>query len=353
MKLIKTFLPTFIIGIAFWTCSNEPHEVELAQKINEAIRKYSDFSGAVLVAKKGEIVLSKGYGFADYEHKIPNTNKTAFPIASLTKSFTALPIMQLQERKLLNVNDSVSIFIANYPAGKTMTIHHLLTHTSGIPNYYAHFSDIADCSNLKDMIEKVKNWPLSFEPGSQFCYSNTGYLLLAYIIEKVSGMTYGAFLSENIFKPMGMYKTGSEPAEIETRASGYVKEALELKKCPHPFAPLTLLGNGDLHSCLEDMFLWDRALDEQKLITHASMLYMIKPHVLMKDYSTRGHAYGWFIDDYKGSKIVEYSGSLRGFLAKHIKFIDDKITIIVLSNVEGVECFDLLCKDLYSIVKTV
>jgi CubicO group peptidase (beta-lactamase class C family) len=158
--------------------------IKLARKIDDCIQHCSNFSGAVLVAQKGTIILSKGYGFANYEHDIPNTPQTKFRIASMTKPFTAAAIMRLQEKNLLSVHDLLSKYIPDYPNGDKITLHHLLTHTSGIPNYYKHWDDVRNCSKLEDLILAFKSWQSEFEPGSNYAYSNSNYSLLAYIIEK-------------------------------------------------------------------------------------------------------------------------------------------------------------------------
>lgn len=156
----------------------------LPQKIAAYMERYSDFSGAVLVGKKGEIIFSKGYGLANDELKVLNSPQTRFRIASLTKLFIAVAMMQLQERGLLNVQDTLSKYVPDYPNGDRITIHHLLTHTSGIPNYYKHFADVRFSANVKEMVAAFKKWSIEFEPGARFCYSNSGYAILAYINRK-------------------------------------------------------------------------------------------------------------------------------------------------------------------------
>ncbi len=324
----------------------------LAQKIDTYIQSYGDFNGAVLVTRNGKIIICQGYGYANYELEIPNAPQTKFRIASLTKSFTAVAAMHLQERNLLRVQDSLAKYIPNYPDGEKITIHHLLTHTSGIPNYYSHFSDVAHCINLEEMISAIKKWPLEFQAGSRYRYSNTGYLLLAYIIEKASGESYENFLYENIFKPLGMNSTGhvNSKVAIKNHALGYAKESDKIATAPPINAPITLLGNGDLYSCLEDMLLWDQALDTEKIVSLQTLNCMFTPHVITSNSSKRAHGYGWFIDEFLNKRIVEYSGALRGFLSKHVKFIDDKITIIVLSNLENQEEFCKICDDIPAII---
>ncbi|MGH9957958.1 MAG: serine hydrolase domain-containing protein, partial [Pyrinomonadaceae bacterium] len=171
------------------------------------------FSGAVLVAKQGRILLRKGYGLANYELGVPNTPETKFHIASVSKSFTAAAIMILVERGLLNTSDSLNKFIPDYPDGDKITVHHLLVHTSGIPNVNS-FPDYDAKSKFAQtpasLIEMFKNKPLTMKPGERCSYSNSNYNVLAFIIEKVSGKGYGEFLKETIFDPLGMKDTGHD-----------------------------------------------------------------------------------------------------------------------------------------------
>lgn len=325
----------------------------LRQKIDDSIQRHSHFNGAVLVAKEGKIILSKGYGFANYELNIPNTPQTKFPIASLTKPFTALAIMQLQEKQLLNVQDPISKFIPHFPNGDKITIHHLLSHTSGIANYYKppHFSDIALCKNLEEMISAIKAWPTEFEPGAEYSYSNSGYVVLAYIIEKVSRTNYDAFLHDNVFKPLGMQTSGHNSG-LTNHAVGYVESTGERQTVPPISNPTILIGNGNLYSSVEDLYRWDQALHSGKIVSKKSLEAIFSPHIFMEGSTKRSHGYGWFIDEQLNKKFVEYSGALRGFLSKYIHFIDDQTTIILVTNLENRDQFCQICDDLVTMTVT-
>jgi len=318
-----------------------PPEIEvsnqrLAEQIDVYMQDYSDFSGAVLIAKASEVVFSKGYGYANEDLGVLNTPQTEFRIASLTKPFTAMAIMQLQERSFLSVQDPLSKYIPDFPDGNKITIHHLLTHSSGVQNYYQHFSDVCHCTSINELVTAFKHWPLDFEPGCQFRYSNSGYVLLAYIIETVSGKKYGNFLQENIFDPLKLNDSGQDSSEsvLKDHAIGYVKINHALQKVPPIHAPITLVGNGDLYSSVQDLYKWDQALAAGGIVSKKSLEEIFIPHVLMEGSLIRGHGYGWFVDERLGKRVIEYSGALRGFLSKYIKFIDDQITIILLTNVE-------------------
>ncbi len=315
------------------TFSSEQSDDILSQKIDAFLENYDDLSGAVLVSKKGEILLCRGFGNANYEMGIQNTSQTQFRIASLTKPFTAIAILQLQERGVLSVQDPIAKYLPDFPQGEKITIHHLLTHTSGIPNYYKYFDEIKTCASIDEMVVSFQNWRLEFAPGSQYCYSNSGYTLLAYIIEKVSGQKYGAFLQENIFLPLKMGHSGSHRASHNT-AAGYVKHPDHIERIPPVENPVFLIGNGDLFSSIEDLYKWDQALFAGKLLNEKSINSMTTGYIPMKNSSQRAHGYGCFIDRQFGRRVVEYSGSLRGYLSKYARFIDDEVTIILLTNVE-------------------
>ncbi len=346
----------FLIVILFFTATflflieSSSNYTNLAEKINNYLKRYPDLNGALLITQEGKIIFRKCYGYANFESEIPNSLVTKFRIASLTKSFTAMAIMLLQERGLLDVQDSLCRHIPDWPNDTAITVHHLLTHTSGIPNYYSRFTELRECNSLQKLISIIQTWPLEFQPGSNYQYSNSGYIMLAYIIEKVSGVPYQIFLQKNIFEPLKMTNTGHETQNLilQNRASGYIKEQQEVKNAPLTDSPITLIGNGDLYSCLEDLYLWDQALYSEKLVSNKTLDYMFKPHVILS--SDRAHGYGWFVGKRYLNECVEYSGALRGFLSKHMRFLADKISIIILSNVEDQNQFCKICDDIPAII---
>ena len=203
---------------------------KLEAQVDAYVKPYLDlegFSGSILIAKGGRVLLSKGYGMANYELSVPNTPQTRFHLASVSKTFTAAAIMILQERGQLSVKDPLSKFIPDYPNGERITLHHLLTNTSGIANVN-NFPEYNTQSKFPhtpaDLVEMFKQKPLDFEPGTRpYTESNSNYNLLAYIIEKLSGKSYGEFLKENIFNPVGLRSTGHDGNAQEVlpnRASG-------------------------------------------------------------------------------------------------------------------------------------
>ena len=226
------------------------------------------FIGSVLVAKDGAVLFEKSYGYGNAEWKTPNTATTKFRIGSLTKQFPAAAILLLEERGKLKLDDPLSKYYTEAPGTWTkLTLFHLLTHSSGIPNFTAQ----AGYSRWKyepatpaETIAHVHDLPLNFEPGEKYAYTNTGYVLLGYVIEKVSGQSYGNFLAENIFKPLGMTSTGydNQTALLPERAAGYVTGPTGLEnadyvdmRVPH--------GAGGLYSTTHDLLQWQQALSEE------------------------------------------------------------------------------------------
>jgi CubicO group peptidase (beta-lactamase class C family) len=354
LPVFKLLLGSVILGIGLFCSMRYQAKVApatLSDAIDAHIQQYKDFSGVILVAREDTVLFKKAYGYANYEFGVSNSSTTRFPIASNTKLFTAVAIMLLQKKGMLSVRDTVDAYVPGFP--KTITIHHLLTHSSGIPNYYKHWDTMCACSELAAMLDAVKKWPLEFEPGLHYCYSNTGYLILAHIIEKVSGRTYGDFLQEHIFKPLDMCDTGSlsNGEIIAQKASGYQVKNAVLYNAPFVVHPLTLLGNGNLYSTVDDMHIFIQALFSGAIISQKSLKSLLSRHVLMEGSQERAHGYGCFIDTHNGKQIVEYTGALAGFLSKMVRIIDDNMTIIVLTNCENMDEFAPLCDGLLNVVQ--
>jgi CubicO group peptidase (beta-lactamase class C family) len=309
---------------------------DVAPKLDEymsALTGAGRFSGSVLVARDGRALLAKGYGLANAEWDIPNSPGTKFRLGSLTKQFTALAILQLEEKGKLKVEDPVCKYVAECPpAWGKITIHHLLTHTSGIPSFTS-FPDYAPTMNQRSpvskTVERFKGKPLEFEPGEKFAYSNSGYVLLGYILEKVSEQEYGEYLEQNVFGPLKMRNSGydSAAAILKQRAGGYMRRAGKLANAlyidmtvPH--------AAGALYSTVEDLLLWDQALYTEKLVSKKSLDKIFTP--FKSDY-----AYGWFVAKKLNRKYIGHAGGINGFSTMIERYPDDKVTVIVLSNVEG------------------
>ncbi|HKP11678.1 MAG TPA: serine hydrolase domain-containing protein, partial [Blastocatellia bacterium] len=211
----------------------KPAGDDLQARVDErlgAAVKANQFSGAVLVARDGRVLVSKGYGMANFETETPNTPQTIFRLGSITKQFTATAILMLQEQGKLSVQDSICKYVADCPAAwQPITLHHLLSHTGGVPNFTS-FPDyqktMALPTTVEGLIARFKDQPLDFQPGEKWSYSNSGYVLLGHVVEKVSGQSYEAFLQERIFAPLGMKNTGYDhnATVLPRRAAGYMPQ---------------------------------------------------------------------------------------------------------------------------------
>ncbi|MHB9097434.1 MAG: serine hydrolase [Syntrophales bacterium] len=301
-----------------------------ADRYLEACVQEGNFSGAVLMARKGKILISKGYGLANAELNVRNSPSTIFRLGSLSKQFTAMAIMQLQESKRLSVQDPLSKYIPDYPEGDKITLHHLLTHTAGIPNltelpeYEAY---MVNPSPILKTIDLFKNRPLDFLPGEKYKYSNSGYIILSHVIEKASGKSYESFIAENIFKPLNMKNSGYDHQEIvlKNRASGYVLTDEGLMNAPYIDMSIPS-GGGSLYSTVGDMYLWDSALYKDALVSRESLDAMFTP-------DKEGYGYGWIVANLNGRKIITHNGSVNGFLTHIARYVDDDACIVILSNI--------------------
>ena len=251
----------------------------------DASLKAAGFQGSVLLAKGGKVIFAKGYGLANIELDVPNTPQTKFRLGSITKQFTATAVLQLQERGKLKVTDPISTYIPNAPAPwNGITLHHLLTHTSGIPSYTDEPSYQARmherASTPLEFLHRFRDLPLSFPPGEKFHYDNSGYFLLGVILEQVSGMKYENYLRQNIFAPLQMTNTGYDwPATIlKDRASGYTKDGdgqirnADFLDMGQPYAA------GSLYSTVLDLYKWDRALYTTKVLSAKSIEAAFAPN---------------------------------------------------------------------------
>jgi CubicO group peptidase (beta-lactamase class C family) len=307
---------------------------DLAPKAEEIINAYvkqKKFNGSVLVAKGGKVVLNKGYGMASFELDVPNTPQTKFRLGSITKQFTAMAIAQLQERGLLNVEDPITKYLPDYPkeTGDKVTVYHLLTHSSGIPS----ITNGADYRQIKmnrfsgeKLVAWLKGKPLEFAPGENYKYNNSGYILLGYIIEKISGKPYEQFVQENIFTPLGMKDTGFDRYHtvIKNRAAGYTVKGKELENSE--YIDMTVPGGaGAMYSTVEDLYAWDRALYTEKLVKKATLEKVFTPY-------KSNYAWGWFVNEQFNRKRVNHGGGIEGFNTIIVRFINDDVCIIALSN---------------------
>ncbi|MEL6811116.1 MAG: serine hydrolase [Bacteroidota bacterium] len=344
-KIIVSYLFLLVVSTHLIAQVNRD-TISLKDKIDTYLSQgvSEGFSGAVLVAKEGQIVLHKGYGMARKEDSVPYKATTVSTIGSVTKQFTATAILKLEELNLLNVEDSIHTFFSNLPDDKKdITLHQLLTHTSGLVGEVGEgdFDEIP----TEVFFNRLFASPLQYKPGTKYAYSNAGYSVLARIIELVSGMEYESFLHQYLFKPAGMTDTGYfipdwKHAEI---ASGYAYNVVGLGTLISRFQKTgviswNLKGNGGIHSTTGDMFKWYQALKNHKVITQGSFKKLTTPYVQEYEDGQSHYAYGWAIyRTENNSKIISHNGGNGIFFHDYIWLPEEDIVIILFTNASSRE----------------
>jgi CubicO group peptidase (beta-lactamase class C family) len=310
---------------------------DVGQKIDEymsAGAALSRFNSVVLVAEGMRVLLAKGYGVANKEDEIPINPDTRFRLGSMTKQFTAAAVLLLQQAGKLRTADSICTYVDNCPdAWRDVTIHQLLSHTAGIPDVTAmpgFRRTRALATSVPDLIARFRDAPLTARPGTEFRYSNSGYILLGAVIERVSGQSYAEFLEQAIFGPLGMGATGYDDQHkvVPHRARGYTMRGDTLFNAD--FIDMSIpFAAGGLYSTVGDLFIWENALFSGRVLPLDVVATMTTP--------VKGsYGYGLIRDEEFGRTRVQHTGAIEGFTAYRARFPLDSITIIVLSNVEGV-----------------
>jgi CubicO group peptidase (beta-lactamase class C family) len=306
------------------------------KRMDDVVQSYAGtktFMGTVLVARGSDVLLSKGYGSANLEWDIPNTPTTKFRLGSITKQFTAASILMLEERGKLKLDDPIKKYVPEAPAAwEPITIFNLLTHTSGIPN----FTNLPEYKTLKleatpvaKTIAVVRDKPLDFSPGEKMSYSNSGYLVLGYVIERITGASYEKFVTDNIFVPLGMKDSGydSNTAIIAHRAAGYTSSAAGPVNADYVHMSVPHAA-GALYSTTEDLLRWEQGLFSGKLISATSLAKMTTP--FKSDY-----AFGVMVQTAGGGKVIQHGGGIEGFNTFLAYYPDTKLTVAVLANLNG------------------
>lgn len=288
---------------------------------------------ALMVVKDGQQVKTEGYGKANLEWNVPVTHETAFEIGSITKQFTAACILLLVQDGKLSVDDKINDHLKVAPTNwSKITIRHLLTHTSGIKNYTVLDGfELSKHMTQEQFIQKVGDLPLDFQPGDSWSYCNTGFNLLGYIIENVSGQSYWSFLHDRILGPLAMTNTYDRNPGIiiPHRAAGY--EMKNHKPINRDYDLTDIFSAGAIVSTVDDMAKWDAALNGETLLTKASKELWWTPTKLNSG-KVQDYGFGWFIDTYKGHKVIRHDGQTSGFAGSIRRFPDDHLSVIVLCN---------------------
>ena len=311
----------------------------LRQRVSE-----NRFSGVVIVADHGRVVLRRAYGLANREWKTPVTLTTQFRIGSTTKTFTAAAVLQLVEAGKVRLEAPAALYLTDMPpAWAAVTVRQLLDHSSGIPDYVQVNGFIRGPGRLDlspaELIGLVRNQPLAFAPGSGFVYSNTDYVLLGQLIERASDQPYAAYIQAHLLTPLGLSHTAADDARavVSERASGYWNDGGVIRNARVMTVAVTWAA-GDLRSNADDLLAWDRALHGGNLLSESSLAQMFRDD---------GHGYGLgsFVEMREGHRLWDHGGNLPGFASAFEHYPDDGLSVIVLSNIEGHDA-EALARDL-------
>jgi CubicO group peptidase (beta-lactamase class C family) len=300
---------------------------------------------ALAIVRDGRIVKAKGYGLANIELDVPVKPETIFQTGSVGKQFTATAVMMLVEDGKIHLDDSIGKYLPGSPASwNNITVRNLLTHTSGVADYEsdslakkgAAFINLRKDYTEDELFAKFGELPLDFQPGSKWRYSNSGYVLLGILIHKVTGQFYGDVLQERIFGPLGMTSTRiiSEADIIPNRAAGYRLVNGEIKNQDWVSPSLNTTADGALYTNVIDMAKWDAALYTEKLLKKGSLDRMWSA-VGLNDGKTAPYGFGWDVTEVNGHRLIEHGGAWQGFTTQISRYVDDRFTVIVLTNLDS------------------
>ena len=322
------------VAVAATPAHAAPPAALLEAEVDHYLQPYLDtgnFSGSILIGRKDKILLSKAYGSASLEHGVPNTPRTVFHLASVSRIFTSAAILLLEQQGKLSVDDRLSKHLPGWPRGDDITIDHLLTHSGGFPNInsmpeYRTWQMFPQTPAT--LVEKFRDLPLEFEPGEESVHSNSNYNVLALLIEKISGRTYGEFLEDEIFAPLEMTQTahhGDATRVVPHRATGYTPAGLaQLIRAP-TIDWSVKTGNGSMYSTGQDLYKFDRALVHRSLLKEEAVTKTFSehfPHV----------GYGWFIRERFGTREIHINGRSPGFGTYWGRSVGNDVTVIILGN---------------------
>lgn len=335
MKFFRLYLlfPVLLLfSVNVFAQQLTPEQTEKIFSLSETYFPDSLPGASILVSKGGKILFESAFGLADIKNNTPLKSNDIFRIASISKQFTAVAILKLMEEGKLSLNDEITKFIPDYPTfGNTITIHNLLTHTSGIKSY----TDMPAFDTLQitevtpeNLVDFFKNEPMDFKPGEKWKYDDSGYSLLGYIIEIVSGKSYCDYIISDILQPLELNNTFC--GDVPQLVKGY-------KNTPEGFSPADSINMswayaaGMLVSTVEDLNKWFFAVKSGNVISEKSLELAFKPHPLFNGELTT-YGYGWFIGDLLGLKTIEHSGGINGFVSNEIYIPDYNYFIVVLTN---------------------
>ncbi len=342
----------FIVAVIMSTVLSSFGQSVTAQ-LDSVVSRYTNinrFNGSVLIAKGGAVLLSKGYGYRNVEDKVANNENSVFQLGSITKQFTDAVILKLQQEKKLNVHDKLSKYFPKYPKGDSITIEQLMLHTSGIYSYTedATFmaSEVSKPANREKMMALFKDKPLTFSPGTGWRYSNSGYSMLGYIIEKVTKMPYEQVVRQYIFTPLQMTHSGFDFTHLKSpeKTTGY----FSIDNKGAAMAPIVdssvSFSAGAIYSTVGDLYKWHQALENYTILPKDDQEKAYTP-------VRNNYGYGWVIDSIGGKRKVGHGGGIHGYITNFVRVPEDDICIVLLSNASDKsleEITDKILKQLYN-----
>ena len=329
-----------VVALLALALSAAPAMSAQADKVDEYVKaemeKRKIPGASIAVVRNGEIIKAQGYGLANLELNVPAAPETIYQSGSVGKQFTATLVMMLVEEGKLSLDDKISKHIPEAPATwRDITVRHLLTHTSGISNSLYDEIDFRQDYTEDELLEEIAALPLDFKPGERWEYSNPGYIVLGVLIHKVTGRFYGDLLREKIFKPIGMTTARiiSESDIVPNRAAGYQLVKGELKNQDWVAPQLNTTADGAIYLTVRDLIRWDAALSTDKLLDRASLEQMWTPARLNNGKPVpNGYGFGWMTGEENGQRFIWHSGEWQGFSAYILRYLDRKLTVIVLTN---------------------
>ena len=328
MRILPLFtLVATVVGFAFSARS----QTSTIQNQLDKILRNANFNGSALVSSNDKTLLAAGYGLANHEAGVKNARSTQHRIGSITKQFTAMAILILEEQGKLNTQSRVGAYLDDVPdTWRALTLHQLLTHTSGLEHSWQVRTFAQNGGKSKSLDETLNlffDLPLKFEPGTQFHYSGVGYFLLAKIIETQAGQIYDAFLREHIFEPLEMKNTGCDRSDriLSDASKGYQVNPRGKRRIAPEFHMALLTGGGNLYSTVQDMQRWDKALREQKLIPQEA-------YQRMYQIEQRNYAYGWTVREQQDERWIFHGGGVPGHTAFFLRNPEKSLCVVLLSN---------------------
>ncbi|MDG5491285.1 serine hydrolase [Psychroserpens sp. SPM9] len=334
LKLLKRSLFFVFTIVTIQDTYSQTLETQIDSVLATVFKNKNEPGAVFLVAKNGKSIYRKAFGKSNIELDVDMLPENVFQIGSMTKQFTAIAVMMLEEQNKLNVNDTVSKFIPEYPNGNNITLHHLLTHTSGIKDFTKMKSIMSIAKEdltPKELVDFLKDEPAVFKPGEKFEYNNSGYVILGYVIELITGNTYEDFIETNIFEKLAMNNSryANDREIVKNRAYGYHNRGDFTNKM---YVSLNIpYASGSLMSTVDDMLKWQEAIDNNLLVSQRTIDKVFRKNSLNTG-EQFDYGYGWHLKAIEGVPTREHGGSIFGFKSMGIYVPSLDIYVIGFSN---------------------